>query len=95
MLDRQLAQHHFIAGDDYSIADIAIWPWYGALVLGELYVSDAYNAAEFLQVDGYVHLQRWASEVWQRPAVQRGWRVNRNWGRGRAATARAASGGGF
>jgi len=80
VLDRQLAQHHFIAGDDYSIADIAIWPWYGALVLGELYVSEAHNAAEFLQVDSYVHLQRWASEVWQRPAVQRGWRVNRNWG---------------
>lgn len=80
VLEQQLTTRAFIAGDDYSIADIAIWPWYGALVLGQLYVSDSYNAAEFLQVDGYPQVQRWATAIWQRPAVQRGWRVNRHWG---------------
>jgi GST-like protein len=75
VLDRRLAQSRWIAGDDYTIADIAIWPWYGVLALGELY-----NAAEFLQVQEYTHVQRWAREIADRPAVQRGRRVNRVWG---------------
>jgi GST-like protein len=75
VLDRQLATHEFIAGSEYSIADMAIWPWYGVLALGRLY-----NAAEFLDVQSYLHLQRWAKAIEQRPAVQRGYKVNRNWG---------------
>lgn len=72
VLDRQLATHRYVAGDDYSIADIAIWPWYGGLVLGQLY-----GAAEFLDVGKYTHLQRWAREVASRRAVIRGRKVNR------------------
>ena len=75
VLDKQLAAHEYIAGDDYSIADIALWPWYGQLVLGELY-----GAGEFLQVHEYTHLVRWAQQIAQRPAVQRGRKVNRTWG---------------
>ncbi len=75
VLDRRLADHAFLAGDDYSIADIAVWPWYGGLVLGQLY-----NAAEFLQVQDYQHVQRWAGTMAQRPAVKRGRMVNRAWG---------------
>ena len=75
VLDRRLAQSRWIAGDDYSIADIAIWPWYGVLALGEIY-----NAGEFLQVQEYKHVQRWTREIAERPAVQRGRRVNRVWG---------------
>ena len=75
VLDQQLAKHQFVAGDEYSIADIAIWPWYGALALGRLY-----SAAEFLDVQSYTHLQRWAKQIDARPAVQRGIKVNRNWG---------------
>lgn len=75
VLDKQLAKTKYIAGDEYSIADIAIWPWYGNLVLGRLY-----NAAEFLDVESYVHLQRWANEVAAREGVQRGRIVNRSWG---------------
>ncbi|OXY83797.1 glutathione-dependent disulfide-bond oxidoreductase [Oceanimonas doudoroffii] len=75
VLDRQLADRPYIAGDDYSIADIAIWPWYGALVRGDLY-----NAAEFLSVSDYKNVQRWANRIAERPAVQRGRRVNRVWG---------------
>lgn len=75
VLDRQLAQHRYIAGEQYSIADIAIWPWYGVLVQGGLY-----EAAEFLDVSSYKNLQRWAQEVSERPAVQRGRIVNRTWG---------------
>jgi GST-like protein len=75
LLDKQLAAHPYIAGDTYSIADIAIWPWYGNLVLGALY-----NAAEFLDVNSYPHVQRWAEAIAQRPAVQRGRIVNRSWG---------------
>ncbi|HIF9338217.1 TPA: glutathione-dependent disulfide-bond oxidoreductase [Photobacterium damselae] len=75
VLDKQLAKHRYIAGDEYSIADMAIWPWYGNLVLGRLY-----DAAKFLEVDGYVHLQRWAKEIDARPAVARGRIVNRAWG---------------
>jgi GST-like protein len=72
VLERQLAQHRFVAGDDYTIADMAIWPWYGGLVLGELY-----DAAEFLSVHEYAHVRRWADEVGARPAVIRGRKVNR------------------
>jgi GST-like protein len=75
VLDQHLADHTWLAGSEYSIADIAVWPWYGALALGDLY-----NAAEFLQVQGYTHLQRWARAMADRPAVQRGRRVNRVWG---------------
>lgn len=75
LLDRQLAENRYIAGEEYTIADIAIWPWYGALVKGQLY-----NAAEFLDAGSCKNLQRWADEVAQRPAVQRGRIVNRTWG---------------
>ncbi|WP_067863597.1 glutathione-dependent disulfide-bond oxidoreductase [Neptuniibacter marinus] len=75
LLDKQLADNKFIAGDSYTIADIAIWPWYGNLVLGK-----QYDAGEFLEVDSYQHVKRWAEEVSQRPAVQRGRIVNRTWG---------------
>lgn len=75
LLDKQLADQPFIAGDEYSIADIAIWPWYGNLVRGSLY-----DAAEFLDVYSYRSVLRWAEDIWQRPAVQRGRIVNRTWG---------------
>tara|TARA_R110001583_G_scaffold67037_1_gene192118 strand:+ start:40459 stop:41334 length:876 start_codon:yes stop_codon:yes gene_type:complete len=76
VLDRELAAHRYLGGDEYSIADIATWPWYGNLVLGE-----AYGAGEFLQVESYGNLRRWAEEICQRPAVQRGRKVNRTWGK--------------
>ena len=72
VLDRRLAETAFLAGEAYTIADIAAWPWYGALVRGELY-----EAAEFLQVADYRHVQRWAAEIAARPAAQRGRMVNR------------------
>lgn len=72
VLDRHLAEHSFMAGQDYSIADIAIWPWYGNLVRGELY-----GAGEFLQVQDYAHVSRWANTIADRPAVKRGRMVNR------------------
>ena len=75
VLDRELSKHRYLGGDEYSIADMATWPWYGNLVLGE-----AYGAGEFLQVESYKNLRRWANEVLQRPAVQRGRKVNRTWG---------------
>ncbi|KYN90370.1 glutathione S-transferase [Vibrio cidicii] len=75
VLDKQLAKHTYIAGDEYSIADIAIWPWYGNLVLGTVY-----NAAEFLDVASYQNVVRWAEAIEQRSAVQRGRIVNRTWG---------------
>ena len=75
VLDRELSNHRYLGGDEYSIADMATWPWYGNLVLGE-----AYGAGEFLQVESYKNLRRWANEVLQRPAVQRGRKVNRTWG---------------
>lgn len=75
VLDRQLEERRYLAGDDYSIADIANWPWYGALALGRLY-----DAAEFLDVQSYTHLQRWAREIAERPAARRGRMVNRTWG---------------
>jgi GST-like protein len=75
VLDRELSKHRYLGGDEYSIADMATWPWYGNLVLGE-----AYGAGEFLQVESYKNLQRWANEVLQRPALMRGRKVNRTWG---------------
>ncbi|HHE6469115.1 TPA: glutathione-dependent disulfide-bond oxidoreductase [Providencia rettgeri] len=72
VLDKRLAEHKYVAGENYSIADIAIWPWYGALVKGWLY-----DAAEFLSVYEYKNVIRWADEIYARPAVQRGRRVNR------------------
>jgi GST-like protein len=75
VLDQNLATRRYVAGDEYSIADMAIFPWYGGLVLNNLY-----NAAEFLEVASYSNVVRWASELRERPAVQRGQRVNRTWG---------------
>lgn len=75
VLDKHLAKHTYMAGDEYSIADMAIWPWYGNLVLGNLY-----DAKTFLQVHEYTNLSRWAKQIEQRNAVQRGRIVNRTWG---------------
>ncbi len=75
VLDRQLAENTYIAGEEYSIADMAIWPWYGQLVLGRLY-----DAAEFLDVESYKNVMRWAKAIDERPAVQRGRMVNRAFG---------------
>ncbi len=75
VLDRHLADHRFMTGDDYTIADMAIWAWYGQLALGRLY-----DAGEFLAVGSYEHLQRWAKEIDARPAVRRGRMVNRTSG---------------
>ncbi len=72
LLDQQLAQHEYITGSDYTIADMAIWPWYGALV-----VNEAYGAAEFLDAASYTNLLRWQKQIAARPAVQRGRIVNR------------------
>ncbi|WP_426199251.1 glutathione-dependent disulfide-bond oxidoreductase [Pseudomonas sp. DC3200b2] len=75
VLNRCLADRPYLAGAEYSIADIAVWPWYGELVRGNLY-----GAAEFLSVHEYSHVRRWADEIARRPAVARGRRVNRVWG---------------
>ncbi len=75
VLDRNLADRPYLCGETYNLADIAVYPWYGALVMGELY-----EAAEFLDVTTYTHVRRWAEVIQRRPAVQRGRRVNRNWG---------------
>jgi len=75
VLNRRLAESPYLAGSDYTIADIAVWPWYGALAKGQLY-----EAAEFLQVHEYTHVVAWADRIAQRPAVQRGRKVNRTWG---------------
>ena len=75
VLDRRLGETPWLAGDAYSIADIAVWPWYGVLAMGELY-----GAGEFLQVRSYGNLCRWAERIAARPAVERGRRVNRAWG---------------
>ncbi len=75
VLDRQLAERPYIAGDDYSIADMAIWPWYGNLALGR-----QYGAGTFLDVKSYKHVMAWAEKIDARPAVIRGRKVNRSWG---------------
>ena len=72
VLDRELSKKEFIIGDDYTIADISIWPWYGRLVLGQ-----QYGAADFLQVGDYRNVLRWAKNLSSRPAVMRGERINR------------------
>ena len=72
VLDRRLADSRYLAGDDYTIADIAVWPWYGALVNGL-----AYDAAAFLQVEDYAHVRGWTDLIDERPAVRRGRMVNR------------------
>ncbi|MGA2128022.1 MAG: glutathione-dependent disulfide-bond oxidoreductase [Xanthobacteraceae bacterium] len=75
VLDRRLAEAPYLAGDAYTIADIAVWPWYGQLAKGEVY-----GAGEFLQVQDYVNLQRWTATIGERPAVKRGRMVNRVFG---------------
>jgi GSH-dependent disulfide-bond oxidoreductase len=75
VLDRRLAESEFLAGGEYTIADMAVWPWYGGLAKGLLY-----GAGEFLQVQEYVNVQRWTDAIAKRPAVQRGRMVNRTWG---------------
>lgn len=76
VLDRQLSEHEYIAGEDYTIADMAIWPWYGALATGTVY-----DAGEFLDVQSYTHVQRWTKQIAERPAVKRGRMVNRTFGK--------------
>ena len=75
VLDRRLAESEYLAGPDYTIADMAVWPWYGALAKGMVY-----GAGEFLQVAEYKHVQRWTAQIGQRPAVKRGRIVNRGQG---------------
>ena len=75
VLNRRLADSAYLGGDNYTIADMAVWPWYGALAKGLLY-----EAGEFLQVQEYSHVQRWTDQIAARPAVQRGRMVNRAWG---------------
>jgi len=75
LLDKTLADRPFLAGSDYTIADIATWPWYGALAKGLLY-----EAGTFLDVTSYTHVQRWTQEIGERPAAKRGILVNRAWG---------------
>ena len=75
VLDRHLADNQFMCGDDYTIADMAIWPWYGSVVLNR-----AYSAAEFLDATSYKNLLRWTNEIDARPAVKRGRMVNRGFG---------------
>ena len=75
VLDRNLSGRRYLGGDEYTIGDIATFPWYGGLVLGKLY-----DAAEVLHVESYEHVVRWASEIQERPAVLRGQRVNKVWG---------------
>lgn len=75
VLDRNLAERRFLCGDDYTIADMANYPWYGHLVIGKIY-----DAQEFLDVGSYKNVERWAREIKERPAVRRGQRVNTTWG---------------
>ncbi|MEM9193978.1 MAG: glutathione-dependent disulfide-bond oxidoreductase [Myxococcota bacterium] len=75
VLDQRLADHEYLAGDEYSIADIAVWPWYGALARGLLY-----DAGEFLSVQDYKHVVRWTGQIAERPGARRGRMVNRAWG---------------
>lgn len=75
VLDVHLAENEYMAGDEYTIADMAIWPWYGVLTQGKLY-----DAGEFLDVDSYPHVRRWTEQLAKRPAIQRGRMVNRAWG---------------
>jgi GSH-dependent disulfide-bond oxidoreductase len=76
VLDKHLSNNRFLTGDEYSIADMAVWPWYGTLVRNEAYG----NAGKFLDAESYIHLKRWSAEIFERPAVQRGRMVNRTTG---------------
>ena len=75
VLDRNLSDRRYLCGDEYTIADMATYAWYGMLVL-----HNGYDGAEFLDVASYTHVIRWATEIEERPAVQRGRRVNRTFG---------------
>lgn len=75
VLDRRLADNHYLAGDEYSIADMAVWPWYGALVKNKVY-----EAAEFIEAHTYTNVLRWTDEIAEREPVKRGRMVNRTWG---------------
>jgi GST-like protein len=75
VLDRNLEEREYVIGDAYTIADMAIWPWFGGLVLKNLY-----EASEFLQVESYTHVVRWANQIAERTAAKRGQRVNSAWG---------------
>ncbi|PHR67887.1 glutathione-dependent disulfide-bond oxidoreductase [Alcanivorax sp.] len=75
VLDRRLADNVFLAGDEYTIADMAVWPWYGALVTNKVY-----EAAEFIEAHTYTNVLRWTNQIAERPAVKRGRMVNRAWG---------------
>jgi GSH-dependent disulfide-bond oxidoreductase len=75
VLDRRLGESAYLAGESYTIADMAVWPWYGLLAQGRLY-----DAGEFLHVEQYAHVQRWTKQIAERPAVVRGTMVNRAWG---------------
>ena len=75
VLDRRLGERRYLAGDEYTITDIAVWPWYGTLAKGQLY-----GAGEFLQVQDYANVVRWTDEIARRPAAKRGRMVNRTWG---------------
>lgn len=75
VLDRRLADNAYLAGDEYTIADMAVWPWYGALVTNKVY-----EAAEFIEAHKYTNVLRWTNQIAERPAVKRGRMVNRAWG---------------
>ncbi|MFQ3280941.1 glutathione-dependent disulfide-bond oxidoreductase [Reinekea sp.] len=75
VLDKHLASNMYMTGDEYTIADMAIWPWYGTLVIGTIY-----DAQEFLDVNSYTHVKRWAEQIAKRPGVIRGRKVNSAWG---------------
>ncbi len=75
VLDKNLKNRTYLSGENYSIADIAVWPWYGALMMGSLY-----GAGEFLDVTSYKNLMRWTELINNRPAVKRGKIVNKTWG---------------
>ena len=75
VLDRHLAENRYMVGDEYTIADMAIWPWYGGVISNVVY-----EAADFLEAHTYEHLNRWTNEIGERDAVKRGKMVNRSWG---------------
>lgn len=77
VLDTRLGEAPFLAGDEYTIADMAVWPWYGLLTTGKIYSGDGFNSAEFLSVHEYANVGRWYEKILARPAVQRGRKVNR------------------
>lgn len=86
VLNRRLAESEYLAGPEYTIADMAVWPWYGAMAMGQLY-----EAGEFLQVQEYGNVRRWTEQIASRPAVKRGRIVNRTWGERQLAERHDAS----